>query len=110
MTKNQTPSLGLSLIPVIFLITLLSINVIWVYGDDALSGSNQFILLLSGFLTALIGVTQGVKWDDILKGIEKSISSTTNAILILLMIGALAGAWMISGIVPGHDLLWFYKS
>jgi len=97
---KKSPSLWLSLVPVIFLISLLSINVIEVFGDDALSGSNQFILLLSGFLAALIGVWQGVKWDDILKGIEKSISSTTNAILILLMIGALAGAWMISGIVP----------
>ncbi len=97
---NRSPSLLLSLIPVVFLITLLSINVIWIYGDSALDGSNQFILLLSGFVAALIGIFQGVKWEAILKGIEKSISSTTNAILILLMIGALAGAWMISGIVP----------
>ncbi|MEQ9262078.1 MAG: Na+/H+ antiporter NhaC [Owenweeksia sp.] len=97
---KKESSLWIALIPVIFLVVLLSINVIWVYGDDALSGSNQFILLLSGAVAAVIGLTQGFKWENILSGIEKSVTSTTNAILILLMIGALAGSWMISGIVP----------
>ncbi|MGB0178355.1 MAG: sodium:proton antiporter, partial [Owenweeksia sp.] len=97
---KKEPSLGIALIPVIFLVALLSINVIWVYGDDALSGSNQFILLLSGAVAAVLGLSQGFSWEEILAGIEKSVTSTTNAILILLMIGALAGSWMISGIVP----------
>ena len=97
---HKPKSLGIALIPVIFLISLLSINVIWVFKDDALSGSNQFILLLAGAVAALMGVLQGFEWNDIIKGVEKSVKSTTNAILILLMIGALAGAWMISGIVP----------
>ncbi len=94
------PRLWIALIPVIFLVVLLSINVIWVFGDDALSGSNQFILLLSGAVAAMVGIRQGYGWEEILGGVEKSLSSTTNAILILLMIGALAGSWMISGIVP----------
>lgn len=97
MTKK--PSLLVSLIPVIFLIAALSLNV-GIFKDDALSGSNQFILLLSAALAAGIGIYQGFKWQDILAGIEKSISGTTGAILMLLMIGALSGAWMISGIVP----------
>lgn len=97
---EKKPGLLVALIPVIFLIGMLSINVIGVFGNDALSGSNQFILLLAAAVAAVVGVSQGFKWEDILGGIEKSISSTAGAILILLMIGALAGAWMISGVVP----------
>lgn len=98
MQKNK--SLFLALVPVVFLIALLSINVLLVFQDDALAGSNQFILLLSGAVAALLGVLNGTSWNDIMTGIEKNIKSTTGALLILLLIGALAGAWMLSGIVP----------
>ncbi|WP_417603481.1 Na+/H+ antiporter NhaC [Owenweeksia hongkongensis] len=97
---KKRPSLFIALLPIMFLILMLSINVIGVYGDDALSGSNQFILLLSGAFAAVVGVTQGFSFKQILEGIEKSVKSTTGAILILLLIGSLSGTWMISGVVP----------
>ncbi len=97
---KKRPSLFIALLPIMFLILMLSINVIGVYGDDALSGSNQFILLLSGAFAAVVGVTQGFSFKQILEGIEKSVMSTTGAILILLLIGSLSGTWMISGVVP----------
>ena len=97
---NNKPRLLVALIPVVFLIIALSINVIGVFGDDALSGSNQFILLLAAALAAGIGMMRGIVFKDILAGIERSISSTAGAILIILCIGALAGSWMISGVVP----------
>lgn len=93
-------SLLLALTPVIFLVILLSINVIGVFGDEALAGSNQFILLLAGAVAALIGFKLGYTWEEILAGVESSMKSATGAIIILLLIGSLAGAWMISGIVP----------
>ncbi len=98
MTKS--PTLTVALIPVIFLLVALAINVIGVFGDDALAGSNQFILLLAAAVAAIVGVNQGFKFKDIIAGIENSVGSTTGAILILLLIGALSGAWMISGVVP----------
>lgn len=98
MTKN--PSLAVALIPVVFLLAALGINVIGVFGDGALDGSNQFILLLAAAVAAVVGVTQGFKFDEIIGGVAKSVESTTGAILILLMIGALSGAWMLSGVVP----------
>ncbi len=98
MTKR--PSLTVALIPVVFLLVALGINVIGVFGDDALSGSNQFILLLAAAVAAIVGVTQGFRFKEILGGIEKSVGGTTGAILILLTIGALSGSWMISGVVP----------
>lgn len=97
---NKSVPLKIALIPVLFLIGLLSVNVIGVFGDDALSGSNQFILILSASLTVALGMYRGTSWSHILKGIEKSIADTSGAIIIILLIGALAGSWMISGIVP----------
>lgn len=103
MTKNQTqhiPSLYKALIPVVFLITLLGINVILVYKDAAIDGSNQLILMISALVAAIVGFSEGFSWEDIESGIVQGISSTTPAIMILLLIGALTGAWMLSGIVP----------
>ncbi len=98
---KKSPSLLAALIPVIFLITALSVNVIGVFGDDALSGSNQFVLLLAAAVAGVVGITQGFEWKTIIQGVEHSIGSTSGAIIILLCIGALSGSWMISGIVPG---------
>jgi len=70
------------------------------YGDESLSGPNQMALLLATAIAASIGVYNGISWQSILKGISSSISSTSSAIIILLLIGALTGTWLISGIVP----------
>ena len=78
---------------------LLSLNV-YIFSDDATYGSNQIALLLAATVAALISMRQGYKWRAILDGIVRSISSAMAAILILLLIGSLAGTWLISGIVP----------
>ena len=96
----REPTLGESLIPIVFLIALLSVNVIVVFGDEAISGSNQIVLLLSAAVAALVALRTGVDWETMQDGIVKSISSAMSAILILLLIGSLAGTWMLSGIVP----------
>jgi len=88
-----------ALLPIIFLITLLSFNV-FLYGDDSLGGANQLALLLSAAFAAIMGLKSGTSWKSILKGVSNSIASTTPAIIILLLIGSLAGTWLISGIVP----------
>ena len=78
---------------------LLSLNV-YIFSDNATYGSNQIALLLAATVAALISMRQGYKWRAILDGIVRSISSAMAAILILLLIGSLAGTWLISGIVP----------
>ena len=88
-----------ALLPIIFLIALLSLNV-YLYGDDSLGGANQLALLLSAAFAAIMGLKSGTSWSSILKGVSNSIASTTPAIIILLLIGSLAGTWLISGIVP----------
>ena len=91
--------ISVALLPIIFLVLLLSINV-FIYGDDSLNGTNQFILILSGLFGASIGFIYKVSYKKILTSISNSVKSVTGALLILLFVGALAGTWMISGIIP----------
>ena len=107
--KDNSPSLILAFIPIIALIILLGLNVS-LFGDDTLSGSNQLTLLFSAAIAALIGYFLKVPWKKMLDGAIASISSAMGALIILLLIGSLAGTWMLSGIVPamiyyGLDIL-----
>ena len=97
--KTQEISLGRALFPLVILVILLSYNVL-VYGDDALSGSNQFILLLGGAVAAIVGFIQKVSYEAMLQKVADNLKSVTGALLILLFVGALAGTWLISGIIP----------
>ena len=97
--ENQELNIWEALLPVFILIILLSYNV-YVFGDDALSGSNQFILLLGGAVAAIVGFMNKVSYRKMIDEVANNIKSTTEAILILLLVGALAGTWLISGIIP----------
>ena len=92
-------SLKTALIPLIVLIGLLAFNVI-IYGDDALSGSNQFILLIGGAVAAMVGFANNISYQTMLDKVADNLKSVTGAILILLFVGALAGTWLISGVIP----------
>jgi len=96
---TRTPSLLEAFIPIVFLIVALSINV-YIFEDDGLEGSNQMILILSSAVAALVAARLGMTWYEMQEGAIKNITSAMPSILILLLIGSLAGTWMISGIVP----------
>ena len=97
--QNRDLSMLEALIPVVALIGMLAYNV-FVFGDDSLSGSNQFILLLGGMVAAIVGFRNSVPFKVMMEEVAENIKSTAGAILILLMVGALAGNWLISGIIP----------
>jgi NhaC family Na+:H+ antiporter len=97
--KNKELNIWEALIPVVVLIALLAYNV-YVFGDDALSGSNQFILLIGGAVAAIVGYFNDVEYKTMLDEVGNNFRSTAGAILILLFVGALAGTWLISGIIP----------
>ncbi|MBS0010588.1 MAG: Na+/H+ antiporter NhaC [Bacteroidales bacterium] len=100
MTKAlRDPKLIEALIPIIILIILLTFNVRY-FGDDTLSGANQIALILSATVAGLIAVRLGHNWKSVRATIVKSIGSAMPSILILFLIGSLAGTWMISGVVP----------
>ena len=97
---KKMPSPIVSLIPVITLVILLFAT-IRTFGSDALSGSSQVSLLAATAVCIFIGILfYKTAWGDIELAIINNISGVTPAIIILLIIGALSGAWMISGIVP----------
>ena len=96
---KPTITLWGALLPIVILVLLLSFNVT-VYGDDALGGSNQFILLIGAAVAAIVGFRNKVTYDQMIEAIGSNLKSTTGAILILLFVGALAGTWLLSGIIP----------
>lgn len=99
MTKDiKKPTLFLALLPVVCLIFFLVFNVL--FFEDTLGGANQSALLLAAAVAGVVSVSLGNKWLNVRSSIVKSIGSTMPSILILLLIGALAGTWLISGVVP----------
>ena len=99
MKSTQPISLTLALTPLLLLVILLGINVFY-FGDASLDGSNQFILLIGGFLAALVGFYQKVSYENMMDAVSNNLKSTSGSLLILLMVGALSGSWLISGIIP----------
>jgi len=95
----RQPKLIHGIIPIAFLILFLTLNVIY-FGDDTLTGANQIALLLASTIGSAIAISLGYKWGYIRQIIVKTIGSAMPSMLILMLIGALAGTWMISGVVP----------
>lgn len=96
----RTPTIAEALFPIVFLVALLALN-IHVFGTDGLSGSNQIVLTLAAGVAGVLAIFRlRLSWDKLQKGIINSISAAMSSILILFLIGALAGTWMLSGIVP----------
>lgn len=99
IVENKELSIAEALIPVFALVAMLAYNV-FVFGDDALSGSNQFILLMGGAVAAIVGIFNKVSYEQMIAEVAENVRSTTGAMLILLMVGALSGTWLVSGIIP----------
>ncbi|MBQ0732946.1 Na+/H+ antiporter NhaC [Aquimarina celericrescens] len=97
--ENKELNIWEALLPVIILVGMLFYNV-YLFGDDALSGSNQFILLLGAAVAAIVGFFNKVSYKQMMEEVARNVRSTTGALLILLMVGSLAGTWLISGIIP----------
>ena len=90
----------IALIPLLVLIAL-QVVVIRVFGSDALDGASQTALLLSaGMAVAIAMLGYRVPWSSIDRAISDNIKTIGSAILILFLIGAVSGSWMMSGVVP----------
>ena len=99
INQNKNISLFDSLTPIVILVLLLYINVN-IYGDSSIDGSNQFILLIGAALAYLVGFKNNVSAEMIFENVSKNIKSISSPIIILLLVGALSGTWLISGIIP----------
>ena len=96
----KKPSLLFSLIPIVFLVILLIINVI-IFKDDASYGPNQVALMLGALMAGMIGFLKyNIRFKTIEEGINNAASNALSAMIILIVIGALIGTWILSGTVP----------
>lgn len=99
-TPKRIPSPLLSLVPILVLVALLFVT-IHTFGSDALSGGSQVVLLTATAVCCLIAMGYSkVRWKAIELAMINNISGVATALIILLIIGALSGSWMISGVVP----------
>ena len=98
--QNTTPHWAVSLVPFLVLVATL-ILVIKAFGADALSGASQVSLIFAAGVTVAISMLfYTTPWSIFEKAIIENIKSIASAIIILLLIGAVAGSWMVSGVVP----------
>ena len=87
--ENKELSIGEALFPVLILVAMLAYN-IYIFGDSALGGSNQFILLIGAAVAAIVGFKNKVKFTQMMEEVSHNVKSTSGAILILLMVLALS--------------------
>lgn len=98
--RKREVSVWLALIPLAVLVAMLAL-VIKVFGTDAIEGGSQIALLVASSVAALIAVVVcRCKWSTLETAIVENIRTSASAIIILLLIGAIAGTWMKSGVVP----------
>ncbi|WP_372773353.1 Na+/H+ antiporter NhaC [Mangrovibacterium sp.] len=95
---KQEPSYIEALLPILTLVGLLTMNVF--FFEDTLAGSNQVALLLAATIAGIIVRRNGQAWARTMENVVSTIGSAMPAMLILLLIGSLAGTWLLSGIVP----------
>ena len=103
MTEKKTSRIlpiWLALTPLVLLMVMLVFTV-RAFGDESLGGPSQIVMLAASAVCCVIGIWAGkVRWREFENQIANSISQVSSAMVILLFIGALGGAWMVSGVVP----------
>ncbi len=92
--RKASPSFAVSLVPLILMALLLGVG----YGIYKIKP--QVLLVVAAFLTGTIGVLLGYTWKDMERGIVESIRKALPAILIMLCVGIMIGAWMAAGTIP----------
>lgn len=95
----RDPSLWQALTPLLFLACALGVAV-YLYADDSSYGANQISLLLAAGIAAIIGLRNGLAWDEIQDALVHGVAIAVVPIFILLAVGALIGTWVLSGTVP----------
>ena len=96
----QSPAPWVSAIPLVVLTALLCV-VIRCFGGGAIDGGSQIALLSAASVCVMLSIgLYGCRWAVLEEAIVDNIRASASAIIILLLIGAIAGSWMVSGVVP----------
>ncbi|RED45541.1 NhaC family Na+:H+ antiporter [Winogradskyella eximia] len=98
---NKELSFFEALIPVVILMAMLAYNIFFVEDQEWFGGyTNQIILLLGGGIAAIVGFFNKVNIKIMLKEVWENLRSVFVPIMILFLVGALAGTWLVSGVIP----------
>jgi len=96
----KIPHPAIALIPIVTLIALLAV-ILTIFKSDSLSGGSQVALILASGICITIAMTKyHVKWKAFEDQMHKTFGDVSITLIILLVVGMLAGSWMISGVVP----------
>ena len=100
MNEYKLPHPLVASIPIVVLIALLGVSIA-LFGSDSLSGGSQISLIIGMAVCVLISmIFYRVPWKAFEKQMQKTMGGIFVTLLILLSVGMLAGAWMISGVPP----------
>jgi len=97
---NKELNIWEAVIPVIILMSMLAYNIFFAEGELIGEYSNQFILLTAGLIAAVVGFFNKVSLKLMIQEIWENLKSVFIPIMILFLVGALAGTWLVSGIIP----------
>ena len=97
---NKQLSIWEALIPVVILMSLLAYNIFLKDGAWLGDYSNQYILLMGGGVAMIVGLFNKVSIGVMIKEVIENLKSVYKPIIILMLVGALAGTWLVSGIIP----------
>jgi len=100
IVENKELNIVASLIPVALLMLMLAYNIFFAGGEVFGEYSNQFILLIGGAIAAIVGFFYKTTLKIMGQEIFENLKSVFVPIMILFLVGALAGTWLISGIIP----------
>ena len=100
MKNKQLGNIIIALVPVLVLVGLLALN-ISIFGSDAILGASQVALLFAAGVCVWLSIwLYKTPWKDFEDAIKANVGDVTTAIVILFLIGAISGTWMVSGVVP----------
>ncbi len=98
--ENKELNIWEALIPVVILMGMLAYNIFYADGEAMGAYSNHFILLIAGGISAVVGLYNKVSIKLMVIEIWDNLKSIFIPIMILLLVGALAGTWLVSGVIP----------
>lgn len=101
IVNNSELSIYEALIPVIILMGLLAYNIFFIEDQEWFGPyTNQLILLIGGAIAAVVGFFNKTTLNTMIKEVWENLKSVFVPIMILFLVGALAGTWLVSGVIP----------
>ncbi|PZD76930.1 Na+/H+ antiporter NhaC [Mesonia sp. K7] len=100
ISENKDLNMLEALIPIIILMGLLAYNIFFADGVWLGDYSNQYILLLGGLTALIVGLYNKTSLITMFAEVKENLNSVFIPIMILFLVGALAGTWLVSGVIP----------